>query len=257
MKVDFVFDEGSSKEDTYLIGKNIFGVFDGANSINKFFDESGKPAGLIAASIVRDEFAKNIDSLKGTAISSNDKLRERMLSENIDISDKPNLWCSQSAVVRVDKDSFEWLQVGDSNILVIYKDGSFRLMVENYDHDRHVMIVWKKLAKLNQKRIKQIISANITYGVFNGEKDFAKFIHTGRESLDNVIHIILFTDGLILPKENPEESDDFGTFVKLFLEGGLENVKNHVRHLEKYDPECWEYPRYKQYDDIAAISISF
>jgi len=82
MKVDFVFDEGSSKEDTYLIGKNIFGVFDGANSINKFFDESGKPAGLIAASIVRDEFAKNIDSLKGTAISSNDKLRERMLSEN-------------------------------------------------------------------------------------------------------------------------------------------------------------------------------
>ena len=53
MKIDSIFDEGSSKEDTYLIGKNIFGVFDGANSINRFFDD-GKPGGLIAAMIARD-----------------------------------------------------------------------------------------------------------------------------------------------------------------------------------------------------------
>src|SRR3989338_2247001 len=40
-------------------------------------------------------------------------------------------------------------------------------------------------------------------------------------------------------------------------EGGLEKIKDYVRGLEKDDPECWKYPRYKQYDDIAAISISF
>jgi hypothetical protein len=62
---------------------------------------------------------------------------------------------------------------------------------------------------------------------------------------------------LILPKENPEDQDDFNRFVEIFLEGGLERVKNYVRDLEKTDPECWKYPRYKQYDDIAAISISF
>ena len=46
-------------------------------------------------------------------------------------------------------------------------------------------------------------------------------------------------------------------FVKLFLNGGLREVKDFVRNLEKNDPKCWKYPRYKQYDDIAAISISF
>ena len=36
-----------------------------------------------------------------------------------------------------------------------------------------------------------------------------------------------------------------------------DQIKDFVRSLEKDDPKCWEYPRYKQYDDIAAISISF
>lgn len=101
------------------------------------------------------------------------------------------------------------------------------------------------------------MDSNITYGIVNGEEEFVRFIHKGEEILENVEHIVIFTDGLIIPKENPEDSDDFNTFVKLFLEGGLKSIRDYVRDLEKDDPECWKYPRYKQYDDIAAISISF
>jgi len=58
-------------------------------------------------------------------------------------------------------------------------------------------------------------------------------------------------------KENPKEGDDFETLVNLFLQGGLKKAKNYIRHLRKSDPYCWKYPRYKQYDDIVAISFTF
>ncbi|MFA4819460.1 MAG: protein phosphatase 2C domain-containing protein [Candidatus Aenigmatarchaeota archaeon] len=266
MKVDFVFDEGSSKEDTYLIGQNIFGVFDGANSINKFFDENGKSGGLMAASIVRDEFAANKGTLKEMAIKANNILRKKMISNNIDVSDKASLWCTTAAAVRIKNKTFEWLHVADSLILVIYMDDSFKLLAHDYDHDRGAMIVWKKLAQEKRKNIHDIIwkktphtrfKSNEAYGMINGEEKFSKFILTGEENLENVKHILIFTDGLILPKEDPEKEDNFNAFVRLFLKGGLKNVMQYVRDLEKDDPECWKYPRYKQYDDITAISISF
>ncbi|HII16026.1 MAG TPA: hypothetical protein HA362_06970 [Nanoarchaeota archaeon] len=60
-----------------------------------------------------------------------------------------------------------------------------------------------------------------------------------------------------MPKENPEAPDDFGKFVDIFLDKGLQGVKDYVRSLEASDPKCWKYTRSKQYDDIAAIAVSF
>ena len=97
MKVNFVFDEGSSKEDTYLIGENIFGVFDGANSSNKFFDKNGRPGDFMAASILRDGFAKNNGTLNGILKEANRMIMERMHEENIDISDKLNFYSERKS----------------------------------------------------------------------------------------------------------------------------------------------------------------
>lgn len=266
MKVDLVADQGKKDEDTYLIGKNIFGVFDGTNSVSKFFDKSGISGGLIAPIIAKDEFAKNNGPLKEIAVRANRKIRKRMIDEKIDVSKKINLWCTTAAVVRIKGKTFDWLQISDSLTLIIFKDDSYKLLSEDYDHDFIVMRLWKKLALEKRENIRELVQetqisarkkANETWGIMNGEEEFSNFIKSGEEPLNNIKHIIIFTDGLIIPKENPEDKDDFGTFVKLFLEGGLENVKNYVRNLEKDDPKCWKYPRYKQYDDIAAISISF
>ena len=266
MKISYIFDEGSSKEDTYLIGKNVFGVFDGANSVKRFFDKSGRSDGLIAAEIARDEFSKNNKTLKEHALAANKNILMSMKMESMDVSDKLNLWSTTAAVVRIKQKTFEWLQVSDSLILVIYKNGKFKLMVDDYNHDKKAMAVWKKLAMKKTKNIKNIIwektphtrlRANKTFGLLTGEKEFVKFIHSGTESLENVKHIIIFTDGLLIPKKDPSEPDDFDTFVKLYLGGGLKKVLKHVRDLERNDPECWKYPRYNQYDDVAAISIDF
>ena len=124
----------------------------------------------------------------------------------------------------------------------------------------------KKYAKEKRKNIRELVQEDVKinrdrmneeFGGINGEEKFLKFIKSGEEPLDRVKHIIIFTDGLIIPKENPDAADDFGKFVELFLDGGLKKVLKYVRDLERDDPECWKYPRYKQYDDIAAISISF
>jgi serine/threonine protein phosphatase PrpC len=267
MKVDFVFDEGSKKEDLYFIEDNIFGVVDGFNSLARFTDKNRKTGGLIAASITRDEFLKNDKDLRTLAIRANQKIKDRMLVLNIDINDKNCLWGTAIAVVRVKDNSFEWAQMGDSLILVIYKDNSFRLLVRDYDHDKEVLSQWKELAEQKRENIREIIGKealvklrnkmNKTYGFLTGEEKAISFLKSGKEELKNIKHILLFTDGLIIPKKDPLKEDDWKKFVKLFLEGGLNNIKNFVRSLEKNDPKCWKYPRYKQYDDIAAISISF
>jgi hypothetical protein len=75
-------------------------------------------------------------------------------------------------------------------------------------------------------------------------------------TLDGIRHIVLLTDGLFIPKHNPEERTDFALFSKLFQMGGLASVRNYVRNIEKTDVACRRYPRFKPHDDIAAISLT-
>ncbi|MBI2583847.1 MAG: protein phosphatase 2C domain-containing protein [Candidatus Aenigmarchaeota archaeon] len=267
MKIDFIVDEGSSKEDAYLIKDNIFGVFDGFNSLDKFIGNDDKTGGLIAATIARNIFSRNGKDLSDLAVEANQKIKEKIQESNIDINKKSRLWGTMFAVVRIKEDSFEWAQIGDSLILVIYKDRSFKLLVSDYDHDKEVLKIWKELANRKKENIRTLIDKgpllelrnkmNADYGCLTGEDEAIKFLKSGIEKLKTIKHILIFTDGIIIPKENPSEEDNWRVFVKLFLEGGLKNIRDFVRNLEKDDPKCWRYPRYKQYDDITAISISF
>ncbi|MBI4095088.1 MAG: protein phosphatase 2C domain-containing protein [Candidatus Liptonbacteria bacterium] len=267
MKINHIFDVGSSKEDACLIKDNLFAVFDGFNSLDKFVDEQGITGGLIAATITRDVFSRNKGTLRNLAIEANRIIREKMLESEIDIKNKSGLWGTILASVRIKDDSFEWIQLADCLILLIFKDNSYKLLVEDFDHDGEVLKIWKELAGQRRENIFEILvpgplaglraNANKTYGVLNGEEEAIPFLKTGEENLQNVKHILLFTDGLMIPKEDPQGKDDWKLFVNLFLQGGLENVKNFVRNLQEDDPKCWKYPRYKQHDDISAISLSF
>ena len=266
MKIDHIFDRSSSNEDSSLIKDNLFAVFDGFNSLDGFNDENGTTGGLIAAAIAKDVFSSNQGSLKSLVIEANRKIREKMLASKIDTKNKNSLWGTIFAAVRVKNDYFEWAQLADSLILVIFEDDSYKLLVEYFDYDSEVLTTWKQLATQKKEKIKELIAelhaklrakTNETYGVLNGEESAENFIKTGEEKLENISHILLFTDGLMIPKEDPDGKDDWKLFVDLFLQGGLENIKNFVRSLQKDDPKCWKYQRYKQYDDISAISLTF
>lgn len=268
MKTSVIHEQGSGRinEDTYTLNGNIFGVFDGATSLTRATYDGNKTGGFLASTIARDTFLKNNDSLKTLAKKANSAIFEKMLENGVDVSDKSSLWSTSCAVVRIKGDSIEWVQTGDSLILMIYEDGTYHIPITDYDHDSETLLMWKKMAgfageqkifDLLGEQIRKIRAGmNISYGVLNGETEFSRFLNVGKIPSQHVKHILLFTDGLFLPSKDPEKEPDFDTFVRIFREGGLTALRDHVRSIEQSDPQCKAYPRFKPHDDIAAISIS-
>jgi serine/threonine protein phosphatase PrpC len=255
ISVEKIYNKGISKlnEDEILIKSSVFGVFDGAGNLVKFLSKDGKTGGKIAAEIARNAFSKNDDSLKNLAIKANNLIRKEMESNKINILKKEALWCTTTAIVRIKKDFAEFFQIGDSLILVVLKNNKPKLITKYYDHDKETMIKWKELVDKKEKNIfkkigKQVImvrrKSNVTYGFLNGDKKAIKFFNIGKFRLENVKSIILFTDGLFIPKENPEDEEDWNKFISIYNKLGLKGLLNYVRFIENTDPNCFLYPRF-------------
>jgi hypothetical protein len=91
----------------------------------------------------------------------------------------------------------------------------------------------------------------------NGEDSAIRFLKKGTKKFDDIKHILIFTDGLILPKKDPLSPDNFDKFVEYYLQGGFQKIRNYIKNIQDSDPNCWKYPRTKQYDDMAGISLTF
>lgn len=268
MKVETLYDKGVKRvnEDALLLTDSIFGVFDGASGLEPYQNKEGKTGAAIASSIARDVFSMDTKSLVELAHEANDAIGNAMRKKGVDTSRKTALWATTAAVIKINSDNFDWLQIADSLILTISHNRSFRLLTDYYNHDLKTLIMWQELASRQTENIRNTLNGqllkvrnrmNVDYGTLDGEKEMERFLKHGIVALDEVAHIIIFTDGLFIPKENPRQPDDFETFVDLFLDGGLKQVHSYVRQQEASDPKCWKYPRFKQYDDIAAIALSF
>lgn len=266
MKITYISDQGVGKlnEDQYLLSTNLFAVVDGATSSSGYVDENGKTGGLLAATIAKDVFQKNDAPLAELAVRANDKLRSVMHASNIDTSNPNNLWAASLAAVRIIDTELEWLQIGDCMILLINEKGDHRLLGNTINYDMPALLQWKELAGKQTENISRQIQpllkdepdvANTKLAVLNGDPRMQDLMHHGNQSLSNIKHILLFTDGLLIPQANPSIAEDLNAFVKLYLKGGLERLKNHVRNLEVGDPNCWQYPRFKQHDDMTAIAV--
>lgn len=268
MKTQVIHEKGSGRinEDSYSLNGNLFGVFDGATSLNRDTYSGDKTGGFLASTIARDIFRQNNGSLTHLAHKANVAIYEKMLEEGVNVTDKSSLWSTSCAVVRIGDDAIEWVQTGDSLILMVYEDGAYHIPVTDYDHDSETLMMWKNMAaRAGEKKIFELLGdqirkirsgMNVHYGVLNGESEFSRFLNTGKTPKHNVKHILLFTDGLFLPSKHPDRKPDFDTFVSIFLSGGLIALRDHVRAIEQSDPQCRAYPRFKPHDDIAAISIS-
>lgn len=268
MRIDTLYEKGVRQinEDALLAADPLFGVFDGASSLEPYQNEGGKTGAAIASSIARDTFSAGNKSLIELARDANSAIGNAMHRAGIDVSRKTALWATTGSVIKLNDRTFDWVQIGDSLILSISHDRSFKLLVNDYNHDLETMIMWKELASRKTENIGGALSEqffkvrnemNVNYGALDGEKEMEKFLKYGSVALDGIAHMVLFTDGLFIPKEDPRQPDDFKTFVDLFLEGGLRQVQGYVREKEASDPMCWKYPRFKMSDDIAAIALSF
>lgn len=265
-KIESISEQGDGlvNEDVVLAGPESFGVFDGATGLDKYVDSQGKTGGYLAAQAAKEAFSENNASLVDLALSANRKIMEEMVKNNVDIDKKSNFWCTTFAAVRIKEKQMEWAQISDASILLIYEDNSFKTLGGDYSFDKPSLIEWKKLSGPREEKIGKIKDQllqvregmNKNYGVLNGEESMVNFLKSGQEPLDKVKHILVFSDGILLPKTDPEAEEDFSTMVNLYLEGGLERVKEYVRGLENSDPECEQFPRFKNHDDMGAVAIS-
>ena len=266
-KFEWLYKKGSGtlNEDAYFLADRMVGVFDGATALNGSLYENGKTGGYLASRLARDTFRAGDAPLLKLTHRANRRILEAMRQQGVDLRHKENLWCTSLAVVRVGTGEFEWLQSGDSLILTIEENGDYQVLVPDHCHDLETLCMWRDMAACGTPAIfeslkEQIVAVrrrvNVTYGALNGESEALDFISQGRRNLDGIRHILLFTDGLFIPQENPEQGHRFDTLVDCFLHGGLQAVYRYVHGLQCSDPFCQRYPRFKPHDDIAAVAIS-
>jgi len=257
---------GRTNEDILLQDGNLYGVFDGATSLGKSVPVQGKTGGKLAAEIAAKTFSCNGDTLSRLGCLANRNIRQLMESSGVDIKYRQNVWSTSAAIVRIDGDELEWFQVGDSLALALYENGSHSLLTEPINHDRDTLSLWKEIGPISTGTIQENLAdqilkvregMNIHYGVMNGEPKALDFFQHGRISLAGVTDIIVFTDGLFLPQADPDQPADMETFVHLYHQGGLPLIHRLIRGIQKGDPRCLNYPRFKKHDDIAAIALSF
>lgn len=269
MRIEHLTDKGSGpvNEDSYLIIPNLYGVFDGQTGLIKYADINGNTVGLIASQTAKEVFKKNQNE---PLIASAEKilidLKGKMIAAGINMKDKADFWSTCASVVKITDTSLEYLQIGDNPIVLAYKDGSIQLLMT--EHDTENLIMWKKIAKegvkdiRNDKRMQEQLlknrrETNVTYGILNGEKEAIKFVKTGDVPKEKIKYVLIFTDGMLIPKQDPDEPENLSIIIELFEEGGLEKIKSYIRDLENSDPDCIKYLRFKPHDDLTAIAINF
>lgn len=266
-EVETLLEKGSSElnEDVLFEKEDMFGVFDGATSLDRQRFQDGLTGGLLAARTAALAFQQDRSSLYQLAEKANRSIRDALFSHQVSIDERHRLWSTSMAVIRLGRSRLEYCQTGDAVILFIHHDGSYRVITPDVDIDRETLQLWQdsghvpsggSIHDLLADRIRQVrLQMNISYGVLNGEPESLNFLCHGHEELDNVSDILLFTDGLCLPRESPLEDSDWGSFVNLYRKGGLQAVRDYVRGLQCTDPALKKYPRFKLHDDIAAVAI--
>jgi hypothetical protein len=265
-EVETLLEKGSSElnEDVLFEKEDMFGVFDGATSLDRRRFQDGLTGGLLAARTAAFAFQQDRSSLYQLAEKANRSIRDALFSEQVSMDERHRLWSTSMAVIRLGRGRLEYCQTGDTVILFIHHDGSYRVVTPDLDIDRETLQLWQdsghvpsgSIHDLLAEQIQQVrLQMNVSYGVLNGEPEALDFLCHGHEELDNVSDVVLFTDGLCLPRENPLEDNDWSSFVSLYRKGGLQAVRDYVRGLQCTDPALKKYPRFKLHDDIAAVAI--
>lgn len=257
---------GVINEDECLLTSQTYGVFDGATSLVAGTFKNGQTGGKLAADICKTAFADESRTLADAALAANREIHDECSAAGVDLQRKEELWSCSAAVIRLHGNHFDWCQIGDCQILVIKEDGSYTLLGKTPDQDIDTLRLWKQRASNSTEAVMEVMSreilevrrkTNIDFGVFNGEPEAITFLRSGSESLAGVKDILLFSDGLLLPQDDPGALPVWEQFIELYRAGGLQEIRTHVRNLQLGDIGCSRYPRFKTHDDISAVALSF
>lgn len=254
---------GDENEDTLSTINDLHIVCDGATSITDAacYPKSG---GRQAAALTAEVLSVNQGSLQDMVSRANRAIQRAMHDSSVELNHRESLWSTSFAALRFDGDSIEWAQSGDCMILLIHKNGRCELLTEQPGHDIGTLQKWKEIGPGETRTIHQALAAEIAevrkgmnreYGVLNGEPEALDFVNYGVKNVGSVTDILLFSDGLWLPSELPEKPLDISAMGQLYKQVGLTGIKDRIRLMQRKDPRCCRYPRFKMYDDISGIAL--
>lgn len=269
VKIEYLSEQGvRNNEDTFLVdeGRGLFAVFDGASALVRFGGQTDKTGALIAAETARNVFARSNASLIKLALLANAAIESAHHKNGIDTSDPLNRFACTVAAVQLTDGVASLLQSSDTLIITEDRSGNVTLPLGYTDGDLAIMKKWRLLADAGHKNIRALVdddvkslrrTANKTYGVLNGDPAVHGFLRTAALPLRDIASILIISDGMFIPKEDPGEEEDWGEHLRLCKESGLDGLLRHVRSLENTDPSLTRYPRYKLHDDATGIFVRF
>ena len=267
--VETLYEQGSGpfNEDALAVADGLSIVCDGATSLagTTYLNGGGLSGGKQAAVITSSLFSEQPgQDLLVSARAANSMIKRAMIDRQVDLRDRTQLWSTSFAAVQIKGRQINWCQTGDCVILLVYEDGTSRRLTGLPGQDREILKKWQRIGARTEGTIHQVMAQEIMavrhtmnrkFGVLNGENEALDFLASGSVEDERIAHVLLFSDGLFPPSENPEKGFEEVRFVDLYLDGGLQQVRDHVRALQQEDPACYRYPRFKKFDDISAIAL--
>ncbi|USG64730.1 protein phosphatase 2C domain-containing protein [Brevibacillus ruminantium] len=264
-----------NNEDALVIqsSQQLFAVIDGVSSLVPYKSPAGQTGGATAAQIVREhlEAMTKDGDLRAELLAANEHIAAQMSAAGIDLRQKEALWGAAAAAVKLDDRHLTYAQTGDCMIFAVYRDDTIRVLTHpQVSHLEAVALEkWEEATRSGTRTRDELIShvrpiliqnryqANTAggYGVLNGESCSSEFLEFGRLNLIEIKAVILLTDGLFWPTARGEGPTGWEHTVRPILEKGLHAYAEELIALEKSDPECTAYPRFKPSDDKTGVVI--
>ncbi|WP_219833967.1 protein phosphatase 2C domain-containing protein [Paenibacillus sp. R14(2021)] len=264
---------GKWNEDALVRGGDgrLFGVIDGATSLAAYRGPGGETGGYLAAQLAAGACEAQGDrSLLELLTDANAKLRSAMEGAGIALDQPEALWSACAVLVRISDKWIEYAQLGDCMLAVYYVDGTIRVVTHDQlahvdDRSKAVWTAGIAAGLMTAEQLwahvrPQIIAGRAIanrpggYGVLNGDPGFADFVEFGRISSSGVAALLLFSDGLYIPKPAGESDKDSAADIAARVRDmGLDSYAAWLTALEESDPDCTRYPRMKKSDDKTAI----
>lgn len=247
---------------------NEFLVCDGGTGLYGPNDFGGFTGGQMVSGIVKRFFVDEDGPLEKRLEKANKAIQDRMDFYEVDTSKRESRWTATAAAIKIHDDFVECTQIGDSVILTEYLDGTCYPVAGYFDQDIELMVTWKEYAekgmrpkaifeKMKPDFIDNRIRVFDEIGNLNGEPESLSGVITGVIPTEGLKSLIIMTDGMVPPKEDPRAQNHWNVLFRLKDEYGFEKAAEYVRNLEESDPMQVLYPRLKMHDDIAAIAIDF
>jgi serine/threonine protein phosphatase PrpC len=273
--LEFPGSQEKPSEDRMLINHDawIYGVFDGATSLDGFHDQAGISGGAIAAEVARMEFQslKKDENLVQWISHANESINTVMLQNWVNMVDKTRRFGSTVSLVKLEKTWIEYLNIGDSTIIIEFADWTIQIIQEEQDHDQEALQKWDEFKQQwvedvrKHPRIVELLGkirnqSNITYSVLNGEVIPDTLFHSWiipNPPNNPIKNIALFTDGFEVPSYWKDKNWATKFMKKLTSKDGLEQIKDMIALETEWDPDCVKYPRFKKQDDWTCVLIRF